>query len=59
MVKMLTVQVKSVSKISNSQIFLLEKKKKKKKKKKHTHTFFSAKLISVFVIFNDQNFNDT
>ena len=47
MVKILTVLI---STISNSQVFLLEKG--------DTRIFFS-KNINVYVIFNDQSFNDT
>ena len=49
MVKMLTVLV---STISNSQVFLL------KKIHRYFHIFF-CKNISIYAIFNDQNFNDT
>ena len=47
---MLTVLV---STIPNSQLFLL-----KNANAKATH-IFSAKILSVYAIFNDQSFNDT
>ena len=50
MVKILIILV---STISNSQVFLLEKFDAKA-----TH-IFSAKNISVYAIFNDQNLKDT
>ena len=49
MVKILTVLV---SKISNSQVFLL-----KNANAKATHIFFS-KNIGVYAVFNDLSFND-
>ena len=52
MVKLLTVLV---STISNSQIFLLKKCEQLLQK---LLTFFN-KNISIYVIFNDQRFNDT
>ena len=52
---MLTVLV---STISNSQVFLLKKMRVAFAYAKATHIFFS-KNISVYVIFNDQRFNDT
>ena len=55
MVKMLTVLV---STISNSQLFLLKKNVSSFCKCKSYSHFFS-KNISVYPIFNDQNFNDT
>ena len=54
MVKILTVLV---STISNSLVFLL-KTVSSLANAKATH-IFSAKNISVFATFNDQNFNDT
>ena len=63
MVKLLTVLV---SKICNSQVFLLKKKYEYLlhfnvnsfcKNAKATH-IFSAKNISVYAIFNDQSFNN-
>ena len=51
MVKIITVLV---STISNSQVFLL----KKCDLLKATH-IFQQKNISLYAIFNDQNFNDT
>ena len=47
-VKMLTVLV---SKISNSQVFLL--------KKCECYSHFVSKNISIYAIFNDASFNDT
>ena len=51
MIKMLTLLV---STISNSQVFLL-----KKKMQKLLAFFFSAKILRVYAIFDDQSFNDT
>ena len=51
MVKVLTVLV---STISNSQVFLLKKCEKCK-----SYSHFFSKDISVYIIFNDQSFNDT
>ena len=54
-VKMLTVLV---SKISNSQVFLLKKNVSSFFKcKRYSHFFFSKN--SVYAIFHDQSFNDT
>ena len=60
MVKMLTVLV---STISNSQVFLLKKCEQLLQMQKLFYlqkllTFFSAKNISIYAIFNDQSFND-
>ena len=55
LVKMLTVLV---SKISNSQEFLLKNVSCFCKCNSYSHFFFS-KNISVYAIFNDQSFNDT
>ena len=49
MVKMLTVLI---SKVSNSQVFLL-------KKNVSSYSHFSSKNISICAIFSDRNFNDT
>ena len=54
MVKMLTVQVDTKS---NSQVFLLKNVSSFCKCKSYSH--FLSKNISVYAIFNDQNFNDT
>ena len=54
-IKMLTILV---SKISNSHVFLLKKMWVAFANVKATHIFFS-KNISLYAIFNDQNFNDT
>ena len=57
MVKMLTVLV---STIFNSQVFLLKKNLSnlcKCKSKSNSHFF--SKNISIFAIFNDQNFSNT
>ena len=54
MVKILTVLVIT---ISNAQVFLLKKVSSFCKCKNYSHFF--SKNISVYVIFNDQSFNDT
>ena len=51
MVKMFTVLE---STLSNSQVFLLKTCEMQK-----LLTFFFSKNISIYVIFNDQSFNDT
>ena len=55
MVKILTVLV---STISNSQVFLLKNVSSFCKCKGYSHVFFS-RSIRIYVIFNDQSFNDT
>ena len=54
MVKILTVLV---STIPNSQVFLLKNVSSFCKCKSYSHFF--SKNISIYVIFNDQSFNDT
>ena len=53
MVKMLTILVNT---ISNLQIFLLKNVSSFCKCKSYSHFF--SKNISIYAIFNDQNFND-
>ena len=53
-VKMITVPVNT---IANLQVFLL--KKNASSFYKTLLTFFFSKNISIYVIFNDQSFNDT
>ena len=53
MINLLTVVAKV---FSNTWIFLLQKNVSSLKA---THTFFSAKLINIFAMFQDTNFKDT